>query len=332
MRYEKNLRDFINSLPASSIRFLYFKNDSDNKTWRPMLTQTARKWENSAYYNGTIYVIRGVRDDGYCYLYKEGCIRYNIQVDGMNRVKGYEPDRSYASVCGNATVQAQWGDHLTIGVENENGVWMLMTHKTGYYPIKNGLTYKAKRYYCDIELTAHPPNEKTGCVFDGTPNGQTLAVYDRVCKDKDALPMLRSVHRVVTKGSGDGRKAYLSKSKKIGGVEGVYKGDGFTDEFIEFVRKWRVEPVAEKNRFLSEVTLVDDLESEHVLLMFHENYADDWADDRTVATFFAIERALLLDAFRISGVAVQNRTPEQVRVFERFTSEIIPIKMARVHA
>ena len=49
MAYIKNLTSFINSLPLSSIRFLYFKKD-DREDWKPILSKKAKKWENSPYY------------------------------------------------------------------------------------------------------------------------------------------------------------------------------------------------------------------------------------------------------------------------------------------
>lgn len=285
----QTLAQFIESLPPSSVRVLVFTkavNQTCQEEWMPRINQTAKKWDNPPYYEHPIYMITSEWADNTCYMYKEANIRHGAH--------------------------SQWGDHLAVGVEQRPGIgWMLMTNKVCYIPFGDRYTRWAE--CCDVKL-APTLHENATCYSPlNEPNGKSLATYATVCKDADAVPMLRSIHSKIM---GDGWPKEAE--------------DGFTQEFLDFILASRVLPVHRQVPALFEVMLVDDAESDSIMMMFQEDLDGERANVR--ASIFAVEKDMLFEAFAISKIPALQRTQEQIRTLEVFEHMMVPVRMVPVMA
>jgi hypothetical protein len=241
----------------------------------------------------------------------------------------------------NAIVQAEWGNHLTVGIEQRNAQWILKSHITTYN--EEGPNYHNDPEYCNVVMT-NEIHADTPCVSSsGKPMKKKLDVYEDL--DVDAIPILRSIHKEIWSQTGkgvtyQGKRYKLRKGSRGGeyilrnnrkiyvrwqGGSSVYNEDGFTSEFIEFIKAWRVLPVSLQRERLQEVILVDDAESASVMMIYHDNHGDDVDEERFVASFYVIEKDVLFEAFSISLIPISQRTHQQEATMERFQNRMTPV-------
>lgn len=149
--YVKRIDSFIDQLTQSNIKFLFF---SCNKNrLRPHLTRSAKLFK----FNGIEYYIIKGKDDGYFYTYTKSGLEY-IVTHANNNVIGYEKT-------GGGKTKAFHGDHLTVGLDDNDGILLLDSHFTQYVEKKDPTEFKINRLYCLSEIKDTPLVPDTRCVY-----------------------------------------------------------------------------------------------------------------------------------------------------------------------
>lgn len=367
-KYEKNLFQWIDSLPYSNIRLLYFRKANVNVPpyvkvgdWLPQLSTRAKVWEQRGLQPASLYVSHGFTTN-YCYVHKDSGIKYDVYLDQMQNVTGFQQTSkltpadvkamSLLPLKGGNTVQANWGTHYTIGVEydEDTSQWMMNTQLTNYVPMKSKPDkYRKDVIQCDIPLL-EPLKRKTLCYESNRrfPRTRTMESYEMYGNDYHAVPIMQAIQRKIVHGKltggsyityqgkkcklhqgvrggryieWNGRKIYM----KGGNSDDIYQHDGFTDEFITFFKQYHILRIREESmKYLTEVILVDDTESDHILIQYNENYGEL---DRIESYIFLMKRSFVKAAFQASRTPVEKQTMEQKEIIERFGAPMTPIKL-----
>ena len=134
IKYAKNIDTFVSNLPTSQFKVLYFIKDKGQ--YVPRLNTVAGKWINNVT-TEPLYVVKGL-ESGFCYIYKESQIKYNVVLDDT-KVVAFESKEIYTSFPGGGQVttvsNTNWGDHLTVGIQTSfanRNMLVFCTHITNY--------------------------------------------------------------------------------------------------------------------------------------------------------------------------------------------------------
>jgi hypothetical protein len=377
-KYIRNVDAFADSLPMSDVRFLYFRETEDakgNVAFRPRLNKTARMWMDARLKSQPVYLVPGIRPDvhsRYVYVYKESALKYAVYLDD-DKVTGFNLLPTLSSMnlkqnAGNGYVEANWGDHCTVGVElnEDENEWMFMTHLTAYKARKSDATKYIRDKYIECNMMMSDViSNKTQCYekYSLHPMEYSLDKYESRGNDYDIIRTLQLLHRKIAGGvkAGGGEVvAYKGRRYKVSlGVRGgrkitvdgkivrlprpkMQKGgsdktrhhvhDGFAEDFVQFIHDYRVVPMLTQDDRLHEVILVDDLESDQMMIRYNVDHGDGLDIVRIESQIFAMPRDLVLAAYDVAKVPVDKRTVEQKQTLESFLAPMTPIALPKMVA
>ncbi len=347
-KYINNLERFVHSLPPSSIRFLYFNKDS-NGSWYPRVNKIAKIWKNHGTpYKNPFYITPG-RTSNFIYIYRESSIKYDVYLNDQGNVQAYEKPNLHYHQAGGEKLQANWGDHYTVGLERdvEDNLFYFRNHRTRYVYDPKKTQYYPKRLFCDTLF--HPTNihEKSICYMDGNPTTMTLDMYNQGGVDPYAIPMFQAiVKQIVTpsrRGGGmymyhQGRKYKIRQGPKGGryilvhqnkkyittsfhGGYSMFTQDGFAELFASFLRECLVSKISQQIEYLEEVVYVDDDGSDRVLLRYVQDFGSN-GEDLLRSSLYFMSKLYVLNTFHIYLTPTQSRTAEQKHQLDTFASHV----------
>lgn len=353
--YVQNLDTFVKSLPHSSVRFIWLRYDDRHDEWYPKLNTTSRIWEDhKTTYDKPLYVSPGSHGSNYCYVYRESDALYDVYLK-HGQVDFFEPTNNYAKIPSqtggaNTPIDANWGDHITIGLERVLGKFYLRTHKTKYVYDDDLQKYRRQALYCDVPL-AEKFHDKSKCFADGQAMPYTADWYKFGGNDRYAVPIIQAVRSKImtpTKGGANtyhthrgmrykihvgpkggkyiqinGRKMYLQT-----GGSTMYQTDGFAPQFIEFLKEALIGRVAKKIKHLHEVVYSDDDGSDQVIVRYTENEGN-FGHELFYSSVYALDKKEVQNIFHIYITPSSQRTPDQQRELQQFMTTP---RMVLVHA
>lgn len=332
-KYLKNLTEFIESLQLSDTKFLYFQKKLEKQQpaeFVATINTNARKWNN-------LYIIPCTqRPIDYCYIYSESELKYDIEIDDNGTVLAYEPStlKSYGTV-GGGIIQANWGNHLTIGILNSFVAKkpLLNTHITTYHINEdNHLQHQREISQCNIFLNNDIPNKDTFCIKDGIPKETTL---QSEYKDDNTIKIIQDIHKIITKIKG-GKKyiqkifigkrggSYIIKNNKRsylkGGARSFYNSIGFKEDFANFIEKYIINAIANVQPRLLETIIIDNARSEYIVIryIFGEN------ELLSISNTFIISKDMIEQNYNLTTQPITPIIANQLRLFtDLFLSKIV---------
>jgi hypothetical protein len=314
--FQKTLKDFTNSLPKTNVSFLYFVKDISTNTFIPRLNTTATEWKVRDI-PIPLYVIPGIRGDGYLYVYRESDIRYQCILDEDCKVHGIHKFSLLSAPIsgGSLATNVNWGDHLTIGVERSfaTGNIMLMTHKTKYFVNpSNPSEYQRESITCNTQLI-NTIEEDSKCLEMGRPSQHTLEIYRTLVDDKYAFRIIKHIHTILWKGVSQGGGKRRSRMK--GGADII---DGrtkyFTESFIQFINSIALVPILSIRSTLTECIVIYE-GGTHIVVRY--NFGDH---SLALSNVFILEIESLIPVWRVFQIPERQRTPHQVQTLQTFKS------------
>lgn len=136
-----------------------------------------------------------------------------------------------------------------------------------------------------------------------------------------------------------GQKVYIKQ--KGGNVNpSMYQDEGFSGLFMSFIKETRIDPIAaiqearvnaevKGELLLSEVEIIDDEESDYMMILYHHMITDDIMAKTRI---FAIEKRLMLPAFEVYQIPVAERTLEQQTTYNAFAVDYQPIPVRMIES
>lgn len=323
--YTKKIQQLINHLPNSDIRFLTFV--EGKKKFKPKLNTIAKIWIDEDVHPSPLYIVPGVRSENFFYVHRESQIKYNVYLNDLDQVIGYDPLQSIQEVMETlkgGNVRANWGNHITIGVNEMDDMIMFCNHITEY-KWNNKLTLDDRRSItCNVPLM-NVLNETSVCFTWGVPDGTTMEKYKTIANDPDAFAIIQAVHRKILDTTIGGRKRNKKENIMKGGNL-MYSENGFTEEFVSFILETKVNPVTETKSGLCEVILIDDNDSKYMMMRYNEDVGDGMDEWIIHSNAFAMDKEFVKDAYAIYQIPLEERTVEQMQTYERFiTTGLVPV-------
>lgn len=147
----QNLATYIESLPKSSLKFVYLSKQLDVQI-KSMLGE--------AIIDGNEYFIAPGTTKGWCYIHCRSSIQYLLEQHPNDTISivGYGANESVASYpFGGGFVQANIGDHFTFGLTRHRGPQniVIIFHKTLYTEYEDPpFTFVRSQIDCNIKLFA----------------------------------------------------------------------------------------------------------------------------------------------------------------------------------
>lgn len=337
-RYTTNLKEFIGSLPKTDVSFLYFvKNtysDDGSTRFIPRINTCAKEWVVKGF-KYPLYIILG---DGFCYIYKENAIKYDVHLDKLGNVSGFDPlhpTHDTIKYGGGVVVNdVNLGNHLTIGFSKSHVTKkiLLMTHITAYIPNPDNPT-ESQRDTLGCNVYLEPTlDESCDCIIFGKPRGNRLDMYND--EDPDVVPIIKAIHRYIWDGVARGGKPRIKKQSgpavHIGPKGGKYKlvngrrmyiggnGDfkdpitgGFAPSFAEFIKDVVLNAIASYRPDLIEAIVIDD-GSANVMVRYVFKAGMD------TSHVFVIERTMVIGAWRAHAKPPTERTVADTQAINTF--------------
>lgn len=320
--YTKKIIKLIHHLPTSEIRFLSFV--EGRKKLVPKLNTSARIWIDTNVHPNPLYIIPGVKSDNFFYIHRESEIKYTVYLNELNKVVGFDPEESSHSEIKSSkggNIRVNWGNHITIGVNELDDILMFCSHITEY-------RWNAKMSLDDRrQLTCNVPfmtdlNETMSCFTWGGPDGTTMEKYRNIGNDPDAFTIIRAVHAKLMDATIGGK----TQKKRMKGGNDMYLTSGFTNGFINFISETKITPIYEKKPKLCEVILVDDQTSEYMMIRYNEDHGDGMDEWIIRSNVFVMDKQFVNDAFAIYQIPVEERTVEQTQLYQNFINTgLVPV-------
>ena len=344
--YLKRLTTFVQSLPKSDVKFLYFIYDAKTKNLEPSLNTIAYEWKNPKVVKPLYVIPNKTVPIDYWYIYQENEIKYNVE---DNKIVPYEKDnatQSYSEVEQTGGTLANWGNHLTIGFATSYKLRdpLMQTHVTIYG------TDVPSRYqkYCNILVDSTAPTESSACIWEGkvmysdaskTTPVTLLSTY----QDHDyAIQVIKDIYDIVTTRGGHNTKRakrkiskrtykyngkqyivntgqrggtyinYNNTKKYIGGASWT-NNEGFTDKFVKFLQAYVFPEISKQRNDLIKVYVVYD-GSENIAI----RYVFGGYDHVSESHFFIIDKNLFTQAYN----AFMPTNTAQTAAFQEYVSQI----------
>lgn len=337
----------------------------DNSNWRFKLNRTAKLWLNQAVHSKPLYIIPGVDGPNFCYICRESEIMYDVHINELDQVQSIQEIPKFTTVKESqtspkfksiqepvtipktTTVQAHWGDHITVGLETKSKFYF-RNHKTSY--VFNTVTnkYDCHKLHCDVPFEPKLRiDEQTMCYNFDKPTPQTMKWYRLVANDPEVLPILQAIllhiqQPIKVKGGiaavqgksyygpkggkyilVHGRKIYVKKTM-LGGAY-IYKEDGFIESFIQFIIDYYIQPISVKTPKLRECILIDDEGSDQTMIRYIENTG--LSEEVTV---FAINKQHLQFAYHASRKSSSQRSVEEHTILNTLLQKRMEVRTIAV--
>lgn len=271
----ENFETAMNNLRKTQIHFLYFTCTDD--TLIPKVKSEFAAFDHDRH---PYYITQG-EQRGWYHIYQESVLRYLVNVHG-NSIASFvtaEDEQRPSSL------EANQGDHLTIGVKRLRTGIALKTHIT-MYTEETPFKFDRSSTECDMDLfIANNPVEITDATvcfsktrtkditlieqYGKVPYGIKLVkLISKVFQGNHSLQggscirMKDKKHKLHTGSRGGmyimrgGRKSYLRNKQKGGSIS--YNTITFGDELISFIMDFVVSPLYRVHSNLSEVTILYD--------------------------------------------------------------------------
>ncbi len=346
--YERNLSTFVHSLPPSSVRFLHFVKHR-NGAWQPSLNSVVKEWANhGTKYPGPFYISPGFTPN-ICYVQRESEVKYDVSLNSQNHVIAFNETKfiPQSEIEGGGNMQANWGDHYTVGVERDFDTKVLFykIHKTRYVYDDAIQQYRNVPTYCDVVFTKDVKtfHEKLKCYSMGAPMDRTLSWFKVGLNDHYAFPMLQALlQKIVAPVSIGGayikhqgkrykiregpqggqyilvnqKKKYLKPNPMKGGYT-MYTTQGFVNSFAQFLVEHLVTKMSDKIERLSEVMYHDDEGSDRVMVRYVQDFGE-FNHEILRSTAYAIPKSYILDTYHIYLTPPEQRTTIEKKQLDDF--------------
>lgn len=328
-----NLAGFIQSLPQSNVKFLFFL---ARNLAQPMVCDSLRSVDVRG---NRFYLAPGITDE-YCYAYSKGFIQYVVTpvvtVAPPSPPSGSRPRAFNVTINSSGPaplpsvlpprILAEHGRHLDFGIlRNRMSGIVIKSHVTNYTELFDGTGFTRSMNECNFRfsnasLLLGTRDEFGGCLCETAPVRTTLAdVYDDA--HSDMLRLLCS--KVAGIGfSGGGWKRARGKQNNRPNMHrgGAIPSPFLTPGFVDFVSRRLLQRIA---------TIRPDLETVRVLYDDADEMAVGssanivvWYDfEHNLSSMFQIDAVTAFEAYAATAPPSNTNTmtaEDRVRSIERF--------------
>lgn len=347
--YQQNLAKFVQSLPASSVRFLHFGKDFYGN-WKPGINSVVKEWANhGTNYPQSFYISPGFTPN-FCYVQRESEVKYDVSLSKQNNVIAFNETKFIPQSniqIGGDNIQANWGDHFTIGIERDFDTQKLFykIHKTRYGYDSTIQQYRNIATHCDVlfDKDVTKFHDKLKCYSLGAPLDRTLSWFKVGMKDKYAFLMLQALlQKIVKPVSRSGayithrgkrykvhegpqgvryimvnrKKKYINPVPMRGGYS-MYTPDGFVDSFAQFLIDYLITKIATKIPRLREVMYYDDDGSDRVMVRYVQDLGE-FNNEILRSNAYAMTKSYVLDTYHIYLTSPERRTETATKQLDNF--------------
>lgn len=328
----KKLDDFLKLLSQTQVNIIYFTVERNNKLI-PALKTTFKTWKLPS--NKVVLISEGVTS-GWCYIYDLQGVQKMVDVD------------SNGNTSFGGSIPAELANHTTIGVRPRypNGV-TLNSHLTIYAEDKAMVnSFFRTAITCNIYLNPNDNVVPLNAVCDSFQNITPVSSLQDIYKNvPQCIEYVQQISRIlygsypggaftlyqgkqykIHKGQRGGnyvvrkgKRVYINSKTKMlqGGSNVKYKGVGFTDPVVDFIKHYILQPVVELNADVYKVRVLYDADAalspksnENIIIMYDFN-------DQQYTHCFYIDARKTFAAFYASSLT-STPTPYEKKCFEEF--------------
>lgn len=248
---------------------------------------------------------------------------------------------------GGDDIQANWGDHYTVGIERDfvTKILFYKIHKTQYLYDNAIQSYRSYPTYCDVifDTDVKKFHDKLKCYSLGAPLDRTLSWFKLGIKDKYAFPMLQALLQKIVipvttggayikyhgkrykirEGPQGGRYIIINQKKKyikpepMRGGYSMYTLNGFVDSFAQFLIDHLITKIELQISRLSDVMYYDDDESDRVMVRYVQDLGE-FNNEILRSNAYAIIKSYVLETYHIYLTPSERRTETEAKQLDNF--------------